>query len=1232
MERLLHHVQDVGFRQGRSMEQQLCDWYEILQEWNLKDMGEEPAWYSEALGRLDERLQRSRAPQIRWLSVLSRMLTPALLDLMDHLGHRLKREHVQMPTQKARELDTKSLRWLGKQSGATLVEKAGQRQRILAVKREFSYNTPENRLILKLASDLHKQILLFERDQHFSEVSDSDKNLLKDLKNICKKWIDKGKALNISALNKIPAPTNLFRYHKNYKKVWLAHRSTDQREYRIARLAEHSGIYRPMLLKSLVDTSLLRCGLKSIAHPCHLPQEIMEDTLWEHREVTSLWTVQVGSSLQGVHIEVRHHNGEILKRYGQLLRIVNTCGQIDIEMLPLERFTTLPKEFSDLWQTPLEASWICCSNLVEGMTSFWKQLSDFPSGVISIGESACAENPLRVSLLRADALISWQGDNRTQRPLCGSLQIIYDSKDGESSHDLSLTGESARRAMLYNWPYQRKEIKKQNRIQSHKKKSHSLFQPFRFMARLGKLKGQHEIEILKHLMDSPSAILNEVVLIHPNIMSERDYQCLLNAQPNPDRTWMMPESVAMAFAYLDSRVRERETMEKDVPIFFIHLDAELIQPEYLQWHFLDEGSLSNGEWWRFRIQDFHLPSILSVAQSFFENAEWSRLDGHDEPIGFRRKVSTVLQLDISTLCKSFEREMTRVWIDPGCDSCGAFDIPKSCFQYALDLWIKKLKNSWGEWLQQWLKTVDEAPFSVILGGDLATLPGIIDAFSGLGHSVRVMASSEFNIGAQQFLNRKKNGLGTWRDYLPKLELKAQGRYLQILGKEKAPAPGDPPVCGEEFEFEVPSETRLVSIPMIKDGRAAKEFPVLTLREKKKEPFSIFIRAEYEVGKGGLKIHCRSEDGDILPPTVMQWGSLKGIANRDAGPFRENELSPQISSDEAICIITARLEKMKKCESIEQITQELKQINDILTKRIRTPERFVWEKMLEEEKQAWAQVVKCMTLISDNPEDHSLCSPLLPEVSWRNPWRGNKNSPLGKVKGKHGIQEGICRFWGALKAATPDEIVNRVRNHLLDIQQKPDRVDRPLFRLAGNLARGDDTSELKRIELIHLLLETLCHWTQEPFLDQVQQEDWRSLYEVLSTWLRGHQCAAREINRDFLRRGVLCAIDSLGKMDRSTVMNVAVSMLKFSYDVRYHASRWHPDFIPESDFALEVARRFQILEDTSGWEVELTNLESWPIKELDPEVICGNTWFGKMAEVWRGHSHTLLMPTILKDNL
>lgn len=75
----------------------------------------------------------------------------SLENLLDRHRHRIVRSHEQVPFHQLREVDNRSMEWLARQPGRNIREKLSGRTHVMGVKRDFSADTTENRLLRSFA-------------------------------------------------------------------------------------------------------------------------------------------------------------------------------------------------------------------------------------------------------------------------------------------------------------------------------------------------------------------------------------------------------------------------------------------------------------------------------------------------------------------------------------------------------------------------------------------------------------------------------------------------------------------------------------------------------------------------------------------------------------------------------------------------------------------------------------------------------------------------------------------------------------------------------------------------------------------------------------------------------------------------------------------------------------------------------------------------------------------------
>ena len=101
---------------------------------------------AEVLGRREGKEE----PPYSLVVVIAQKHLEHIIRLADSLHNQLRSNREKVPLDRAQQLDSQCLQWLTKQPGRTFIEKAGTRQRVMAVVRYQSFNTLENRIFKQL--------------------------------------------------------------------------------------------------------------------------------------------------------------------------------------------------------------------------------------------------------------------------------------------------------------------------------------------------------------------------------------------------------------------------------------------------------------------------------------------------------------------------------------------------------------------------------------------------------------------------------------------------------------------------------------------------------------------------------------------------------------------------------------------------------------------------------------------------------------------------------------------------------------------------------------------------------------------------------------------------------------------------------------------------------------------------------------------------------------------------
>lgn len=106
------------------------------------------------------RAENEDDPRMAEIVKQAREILPRLRELEPRIRRVLRRTRERIPLDRVQEMDRASMRWLVRQPGRTIAERAGASQRILATVRRENFDTAENRVLHAytiLASDVARQ-------------------------------------------------------------------------------------------------------------------------------------------------------------------------------------------------------------------------------------------------------------------------------------------------------------------------------------------------------------------------------------------------------------------------------------------------------------------------------------------------------------------------------------------------------------------------------------------------------------------------------------------------------------------------------------------------------------------------------------------------------------------------------------------------------------------------------------------------------------------------------------------------------------------------------------------------------------------------------------------------------------------------------------------------------------------------------------------------------------------
>lgn len=143
-----------------------------------------------------------------------------VVDLCDRPRQMLQRVRRQLPLAQARDIDDACIRWLTRQPGRTTAERAGPRQRILAVAREDSVDTPENRVLrdfLRLSIEAAGRYVRTYKGQFADSARVATVSRFSDT---IQRLFRQSPIANVPSLVGEPARNYVLQFDSRYAKMW----------------------------------------------------------------------------------------------------------------------------------------------------------------------------------------------------------------------------------------------------------------------------------------------------------------------------------------------------------------------------------------------------------------------------------------------------------------------------------------------------------------------------------------------------------------------------------------------------------------------------------------------------------------------------------------------------------------------------------------------------------------------------------------------------------------------------------------------------------------------------------------------------------------------------------------------------------------------------------------------------------------------------------------------------
>lgn len=164
-----------------------------------------------------------KGPRAGLETTLARELPAVLTQVFERLRKVLRREREPQAVGRVEQLDAACLRWLTRQPGYTVAQKAGPRQRVLAVVRREHYDILENRVLrdLLLRTERLAERWLEENERAFP--GHATVRAVKRLGNLCRRGLELEALQGVAPLHDVPKPNYVLTQDALYRRIWDAY-------------------------------------------------------------------------------------------------------------------------------------------------------------------------------------------------------------------------------------------------------------------------------------------------------------------------------------------------------------------------------------------------------------------------------------------------------------------------------------------------------------------------------------------------------------------------------------------------------------------------------------------------------------------------------------------------------------------------------------------------------------------------------------------------------------------------------------------------------------------------------------------------------------------------------------------------------------------------------------------------------------------------------------------------
>ena len=164
-----------------------------------------------------------KGPRAGLETTLARMLPAVLTQVFDRLRKVLRREREPQAVGRVEQLDAACLRWLTRQPGYSVAQKAGPRQRVLAVVRRENYDILENRVLRDLLLRTERLAERWQEENEKAFPGHETVRAVKRLGNLCRRGLELEALQGVAPLHDVPKPNYVLTQDARYRRIWDAY-------------------------------------------------------------------------------------------------------------------------------------------------------------------------------------------------------------------------------------------------------------------------------------------------------------------------------------------------------------------------------------------------------------------------------------------------------------------------------------------------------------------------------------------------------------------------------------------------------------------------------------------------------------------------------------------------------------------------------------------------------------------------------------------------------------------------------------------------------------------------------------------------------------------------------------------------------------------------------------------------------------------------------------------------